>query len=353
MALEGGERLVLNTLRDLQGDSTDYVDDARLASATKMFVEDVRDFLVTLEGKGFVERARKTAGFSADVTAKGKLELRLMEPIANSMPGTTVSGASSVSTLSCPTPLRVPRMSSAPLVVNSSLPTGEETSSRDDSYHVVLLIHGIRTQAEWQSMVKAKLEVPGQIEVISIRYGYFDAFRLWFPPRKTSRLVESLYNEIQLATRIYMRSHTDAKISIIASGAGTYILGQILKRGFYVQLHRLILRRSFLKSDYQWAKYHGRFNHNNTINECCSDDIGPVLAKTLSWSYGDSGTKGFGGDLVKNRFHTGGPGQYFEPGFIEKYWEPFISKEVIMWAPTLRRRGRPRLGGCRCWRFSH
>jgi hypothetical protein len=35
----------------LQGDSTDYVDDARLAATTKMIVEDVRNWLETLEGK--------------------------------------------------------------------------------------------------------------------------------------------------------------------------------------------------------------------------------------------------------------------------------------------------------------
>ena len=51
MKLEGGERLVLKILRDLQGDPTDYVDDARLAAATKMSVEHVRDWLETLEGK--------------------------------------------------------------------------------------------------------------------------------------------------------------------------------------------------------------------------------------------------------------------------------------------------------------
>ena len=71
MKLEGGERLVLKTLRDLQGDSTDYVDDARLAASTKMFVQDVRDWLETREGKGFVERTRGIDGFSAYVTAKG------------------------------------------------------------------------------------------------------------------------------------------------------------------------------------------------------------------------------------------------------------------------------------------
>src|SRR5271157_4610770 len=86
MKLEGGERLVLKSVADLQGSSTDYVDDSRLASATKMIVEDVRDWLEMLEGKGFVERARGTAGFSAYVTAKGKQALRLTEPIPSLSP---------------------------------------------------------------------------------------------------------------------------------------------------------------------------------------------------------------------------------------------------------------------------
>ena len=49
-----------------------------------MAVQDVRDWLETLEGKGFVERTRLTDGFSAYVTAKGKQALRLTEPDFNS-----------------------------------------------------------------------------------------------------------------------------------------------------------------------------------------------------------------------------------------------------------------------------
>ena len=82
MKLEGGERLVLKTLLELQGDSTDYIQDSQLANATKMVDQDVRDWLETLEGKGFVERTRLTDGFSAYVTAKGKQALRLTEPIS-------------------------------------------------------------------------------------------------------------------------------------------------------------------------------------------------------------------------------------------------------------------------------
>jgi hypothetical protein len=86
MKLEGGERLVLKSLLDLQGNSNDYVEDTRLAAATKMAVEDVRDWLEILEGKGFVERTRLTDGFSAYVTAKGKQALRLTEPIRSPKP---------------------------------------------------------------------------------------------------------------------------------------------------------------------------------------------------------------------------------------------------------------------------
>jgi hypothetical protein len=82
MKLEGGEKMVLKTLLDLQGDTSDYVDDARLAAATKIFVQDVRDWLETLEGKGLVERSRGIDGFSAYITAKGKQALRKTEPIS-------------------------------------------------------------------------------------------------------------------------------------------------------------------------------------------------------------------------------------------------------------------------------
>ena len=71
------KEMVLKTLFNLQGDTGDYVDDARLAAAPKMFVQDVRDVLEKLEGKGLVERSRGIDGFSAYVTAKGKQTLRL------------------------------------------------------------------------------------------------------------------------------------------------------------------------------------------------------------------------------------------------------------------------------------
>ena len=105
MKLKGGERLVLKTLLELQGGSGEYVEDFRVAAVTKMGVQDVRDWLEILEGRGFVERIRTTDGFSAYVTFKGKLALRLNKPIPSPMPAGD----------SAPVPAATPGSAGAPL----------------------------------------------------------------------------------------------------------------------------------------------------------------------------------------------------------------------------------------------
>ena len=204
--------------------------------------------------------------------------------------------------------------------------TTTSTTGNVDGFQVVLLIHGIRTQADWGPMVRSKLEVPGQIVVIPINYGYFDAFRFWFPFWTRSKPVEKVYVQIRVALQKYRRDHPDAKLSIIAHSFGTYVVGQILKRGFDLKIHRLVLCGSVLRQDFPWHEYQGRFDDDKVVNECGKADIWPVLAQSCSWGYGASGTHGFGAALVKDRFHAGGHGQYFEPEFVEKYWEPFIRR---------------------------
>ncbi len=170
MKLEGGERLVLKLLRDLQGDSTDYVDDARLASATKMIVADLRDWLETLEGKGFVERAKGTAGISAYVTAKGKQALRLTEPIASSMSGTTVAGGSNVSVLSVPDssppsdPAGVASNTSGPISVFFSYSHDDESLRNELAKHLSLLKREGVISAWHDRMITAGDEWKGEID---------------------------------------------------------------------------------------------------------------------------------------------------------------------------------------------
>ena len=147
MKLEGGERLVLKSLLDLQGDSGDYVEDSRLAAATRMFVQDVRDWLETLQGKGFVERSRGTEGFSAYITAKGKQELRLTEPISSPKPAAAVvgSGGSSVAAPSGAEESISPRLASStpktsgPIRLFYSYSHKDEELRKDLEEHLSLL----------------------------------------------------------------------------------------------------------------------------------------------------------------------------------------------------------------------
>ena len=48
---------------------------------------------------------------------------------------------------------------------------------QETEYQIVLLIHGIRTHGEWESMVKDKLTIPDKVIVYPIGYPYFDALR--------------------------------------------------------------------------------------------------------------------------------------------------------------------------------
>lgn len=338
--LFGAQRMVLQAVLDTTKDSASFVTDSQIAGATQIAQSDVRDWLDTLDGEGLVEVARTTGGLVASITAKGKLQLGLYKPVPSSpessvesappepprldlSPG-AITGQVLAPTTGSPSPTLPPQP--VPITVAPAIPS--PASDSVDGFQVVLLIHGIRTQADWGPMVASKLEVPGQVGVIPIKYGYFDAFRFWFPFWTRNQPIERVNKQIRVALQRSRRNHPDAKLSIIAHSFGTYVVGEILKREFDLKIHRLILCGSVLPQDFPWEQYQGRFDDDKVINECGKSDIWPVLAQSASWGYGASGTHGFGAVLVKDRFHAGGHGQYFEPEFVEKYWEPFIRRGV-------------------------
>lgn len=98
MALQGVEQKILKALYDLQGDTATSIDDGRIAAITQLSVEDLRDWLETLEGRGFVERHRTTSGFDASITAMGRIELRknLPSPLTKSAEALDIQGHSSL-----------------------------------------------------------------------------------------------------------------------------------------------------------------------------------------------------------------------------------------------------------------
>ncbi len=185
----------------------------------------------------------------------------------------------------------------------------------------VVLIHGIRTEADWQDMVVAKLQEAGKIEVIPIKYGYFDAIRFWFPVWSRRQPIARVTEQI----RILQSKSSDNELTVIAHSFGTYILGHILRRCADIKIDRIILCGSVLPQNFPWGEVaHRRIKDGNIVNECGKRDIWPLLARSASWGYGSSGTHGFGDVLVKDRFHNYQHSEYFDEKFVEKYWVSLI-----------------------------
>ena len=166
MKLEGGERMVLKSLLDLQGDFSENVEDSCVAAATKMAVQDVRDWLEMLEGKGFVERTRLTDGFSAYVTA-GKQALRLTEPISSPKPGgeaapVVVSPGDKVSTLPQPE-AAAPRVT-GPIRLFYSYSHKDEDLRKELEDHLSLLWRQGVISAWHDRMIGAGEEWRGQLD---------------------------------------------------------------------------------------------------------------------------------------------------------------------------------------------
>ncbi|MFY9557994.1 MAG: hypothetical protein WAV47_25070 [Blastocatellia bacterium] len=194
-----------------------------------------------------------------------------------------------------------------------------EKSSEGVSRQVVLLVHGIRTHAQWQEMVVEKLARDGVIDVKPIHYGYFDLFRFWCPTLTRSSPLRKLEREIQDAKTRY----GDAKLSIIAHSFGTYAVTRVLYNNPNLKIYRLILCGSVVSEDFDWGRIKSQIEEA-IINDCGSRDAWPVLAKSTTWGYGSSGTYGFGKTWVEDRYHNLSHSEFFEEKFVENYWKPYI-----------------------------
>jgi len=174
---------------------------------------------------------------------------------------------------------------------------------------VVLLIHGIRTQATWQRTVKAVLEeIPG-VFVQESNYGYFDTFRFWCPFVTRTAAIEEVKQTVQTLKHKY----PDARLSVIAHSNGTYIITKLLQSELDLELNRLVLCGSIVPRRFPWYTVDSRLG-TEVVNDYGTHDIWPVLAKALSWGYGDTGRHRFGKPGVRDRGHEFAHGDYFAEG---------------------------------------
>lgn len=189
---------------------------------------------------------------------------------------------------------------------------------------VILLVHGIRTFAGWQPMVKRVLEEIPNTVVIGIKYGYLDAIRFWFPLFTRQAAINDLRREIQNARAAY----SDAQISVIAHSFGTYAVSRIIADNPDIKFHRVILSGAIIPRSYRWDYIRGRLA-TDVVNDYGTRDIWPVLAKCLSWGYGDTGRHGFGRTGVIDRGHNYAHSDFFNEKFVRDYWKPWFEENRV------------------------
>lgn len=198
--------------------------------------------------------------------------------------------------------------------------------------HLVVLIHGIRTQGSWGEMVAAVLESTGPAEVLPIRYGYFDFFRFVCPLFTRRGPVRKILREL----RDIRASHPTAKISVIAHSFGTYAIMKALQEREII-LHRLLLCGAIIPESFRRADFRSQLGSDDVLNDCGTHDIWPPLAKSITWGYGATGTFGLGTVGVRDRYHKLGHSDYFNKDFVTRYWAPYIHEgriEPTEWEQT-------------------
>lgn len=202
------------------------------------------------------------------------------------------------------------------------------------SKHVVVLIHGIRTHASWQGIVKSELSSHQNIHVYDIGYGYFDGFRFWFPFYTRNKPINTITSKL----RRIQEKHPEEPITVIAHSFGTYIVSMILERCSDIKIKRLLLCGSIIQDDYDWVNINCP---SSIVNEVGLKDYWPVAAKVSSWGYGCTGSFGFKNPDLRDRYHDLDHSEFFTLRFIRQFWIPYVIKGQLVPSPFDERRPNP------------
>jgi hypothetical protein len=198
--------------------------------------------------------------------------------------------------------------------------------------HLVVLIHGIRTEAEWEEPIATVLRQGGLIPV-PVRYGALATLNFLLPiPTLRRRGIQKL----DITLKDIRVQHPTSPVSIVAHSFGTYCLAHLLRRDFTTRLHRVVLVGSTVNRRFPWHEFANRYDA--IVNDCGSKDVWPVLAESCTWGYGASGTLGFGSFRVTDRFFSLGHSELLTAEFAEKYWLPFLRDGLIVDGPAIRLR---------------
>jgi hypothetical protein len=221
--------------------------------------------------------------------------------------------------------------------VQDSRESGAETLAKTQPgapprKRLIIFVHGIRDPGYWQQDLKQLFEAEGFVAA-PIGYGVFDIFRFIFGAR--SRAVA----EVKMKIMAIIDNHRDEKtrevpeITILAHSFGTYVISRILDNDPTIDIFRLVMCGGIVSNRFRWDKLatlNGQFGRRvDILNEHSAKDIWPLFAKHITLGFGSSGTIGCqDGANVKDRRHDIPHSDYLTRDFAEKYWVPYIARNM-------------------------
>jgi Putative serine esterase (DUF676) len=196
----------------------------------------------------------------------------------------------------------------------------------DSAEDVVVLVHGIRDYALWQSQIRATLKESGLIAEPT-NYGRFNLLQFLLPiPFFRRRAIEEVWEQIRVVKLLY----PNARLSMIAHSFGTYIVSSLIRDKFDLNAHRIIFCGSVVSYRFRFQDFYRRFT-GTILNEVGTRDIWPAIAQSVTWGYGSAGTYGFRRPLVHDRWHNGvGHGRFLTSKFCQTFWIPFLQSGTII-----------------------
>ncbi|NWD69162.1 hypothetical protein HX870_16285 [Pseudomonas gingeri] len=119
---------------------------------------------------------------------------------------------------------------------------------------------------------------------------------------------------------------------VIAHSFGTYIVSHILSRYSDINIERIVLCGSIIKSSFPWDLHTRHMENGSIINDVGTRDFYPVLATFSTLGYGGTGRNGFKNTRIADRYFDYGHSDFFLPDndHIRKYWKPYIIDGTVV-----------------------
>ena len=200
--------------------------------------------------------------------------------------------------------------------------------------HVVVLVHGINTDAEWQEALADQIRAECGLITYVIGYGNYHPVHFLWPYWNTrkgpiDRVIEQL--------RVIVAEKPGVRISVIAHSFGTYIISKVLSQCADLSFHRIQLCGAVVEAQFKWELVRGKFTQ--LVNDVGTRDVWPILAKQSTWGYGDGGAFGFKNTVCHDRHFDYKHSDFMTPEHFSAYWKPYlVDGEIVTSAWTKQRK---------------